>query len=153
MTPSGSDRGYVDVPALTVRRQSPPEHRDNGHARRDDRDAASAAELFDLLWESLADVVGTAATATLLRRAIKRAAAQTSCPEPITVGRNGLDYEYLLPETWKQPGNEEAIGALRVVATELRALLVELTGPVVVRRLSRLAPLLKLGIDFSEESK
>jgi hypothetical protein len=39
------------------------------------------------------------------------------------------------------------------VAAELRVLLVELTGPVVVRRLSRLAPLLKLGIDFSEESK
>jgi len=69
------------------------------------------------------------------------------------VARNGLDYEYHLPETWKQPGNEEAIGVLRAVAAELRVLLVELTGPVVVRRLSRLAPLLKLGIDFSEESK
>ena len=120
---------------------------------RNDQDVTSAAEVFDVLWESLADVVGTAATATLLRRAIKRAASQTSWPEPVTVARNGLDYEYRLPETWKQPGNEEAIGALRVVAAELRVLLVELTGPVVVRRLSRLAPLLKLGIDFSEESK
>ena len=43
-----------------------------------DRDAASAAELFDLLWESLADVLGTAATATLLRRAIKTTASKTS---------------------------------------------------------------------------
>ena len=120
---------------------------------RSDQDATSAAELFDLLWESLADVLGTAATATLLRRAIKRAASQASWPQPITVARNGLDYQYRLPETWKQPGNEEAIGTLRVVAAELRVLLVELTGPVVVRRLSRLAPLLKLGIDFSEESK
>jgi len=120
---------------------------------RSDQDVASAAEVFDVLWESLADVLGTAATATLLRRAIKRAASQTSWPEPITVARNGLDYEYRLPETWKQRGNEEAIGALRAVAAELRVLLVELTGPVVVRRLSRLAPLLKLGIDFSEESK
>jgi hypothetical protein len=97
--------------------------------------------------------VGTAATATLLRRAIKRAASQTSSPEPITVARNGLDYEYRLPETWKQPGNEEAIGRLRVVAAELRLLLVELTGPVVVRRLGRLAPFRKLGIDFNEEAK
>jgi len=120
---------------------------------RSDQDVASAAEVFDVLWESLADVVGTAATATLLRRAIKRAASQTSWPEPVTVARNGLDYEYRLPETWNQPGNGEAIGALRAVAAELRVLLVELTGPVVVRRLSRLAPLLKLGIDFSEESK
>jgi hypothetical protein len=107
--------------------------------------------VFDVLWESLADVVGTAATATLLRRAIKRAASQTSWPEPITVARNGLDYEYRLPETWKQPGNEEALGALRVVAAELRVLLVELTGPVVIRRLARLAPFRERGIDFSDE--
>jgi hypothetical protein len=120
---------------------------------RSDQDVTSAAELFDLLWESLADVVGTAATATLLRRAIKQASSQTSWSEPITVARNGLDYEYRLPETWKQPGNEEAIGAFRVVAAELRVLLVELTGPVVVRRLARLAPFRKLGIDFDEEEK
>jgi len=120
---------------------------------RSDQDVTSAAEVFDVLWESLADVLGTAAAATLLRRAIKRAESHTSWSEPVTVARNGLDYEYRLPETWKQPGNEETIGALRAVAAELRVLLVELTGPVVVRRLSRLAPLLKLGIDFSEESK
>ena len=120
---------------------------------RSDQDAFSAAKLFDLLWESLADVLGTAATATLLRRAIKRAASQNSWPESITVARNGLDYEYHLPETWKQPGNEEAIGVLRAVAAELRVLLIELTGPVVVRRLARLAPFRKLGIDFSEEAK
>jgi hypothetical protein len=137
------DKGWIFSPPWSI----------DGLVGHSDQDASSAAKLFDLLWESLADVVGTAATATLLRRAIKRAAAQTSWPEPITVGRNGLDYEYLLPETWKQPGNEEAIGALRVVAAELRVLLVELTGPVVVRRLARLAPFRKLGIDFNEEAK
>ena len=119
---------------------------------RHDQDATSAAELFDLLWESLADVLGTAATATLLRRAIKAAAAKTSWSESVTVGRKGLDYEYLLPETWKQPGNEAAVGALRVVAGELRVLLVELTGAVVVERLGRLAPLRKSGIDFNDET-
>ena len=119
---------------------------------RSDQDATSPAELFDLLWESLADVLGTAATATLLRRAIKQAASQTSWSEPVVVIRNGLDYEYRLPETWKQPGNEEAFGALRVVAAELRVLLVELTGPVVIRRLARLAPFRERGIDFSDEA-
>ncbi len=117
------------------------------------QDLSSAAKVFDLLWESLADVLGTAATATLLRRAIKRAAVQTSRPEPITVTRDGLDYEYRLPETWKQPGNKEAIESFRVLAVELRVLLVELTGPVVVRRLARLGHFRKLGIDFSEETK
>jgi len=119
---------------------------------RSDRDATSPAELFDLLWESLADVLGTAATATLLRRAIKRAASHTSWSEPVIVTKNGLDYEYRLPETWKQPGSEAALGALRVVAAELRVLLVELTGPVVVRRLGRLAPFRERGIDFSDEA-
>jgi hypothetical protein len=119
---------------------------------RSDPDATSAAELFDLLWGSLADMLGTAATATLLRRAIKQAASQTSWSEPVVVIRNGLDYEYRLPEAWKQPGNEKALGALRVVAAELRVLLVELTGPVVVRRLARLAPFREQGIDFSDEA-
>jgi hypothetical protein len=119
---------------------------------RSDQDATSAAELFDLLWGSLADMLGTAATATLLRRAIKQAASQTSWSEPIVVIRNGLDYEYRLPETWKQPGNEKAVCALRVVAAELRVLLVELTGPVVVRRLRRLALFREQGIDFSDEA-
>src|SRR5437773_871954 len=94
---------------------------------------------------------GTAATAALLRRAIKRAASLTAWSEPVVVTRNGLEYDYRLPETWKQPGNDEALGALRVVAAELRVLLVELTGPVVVRRLGRLVLFRKGGIVFSDE--
>ena len=117
-----------------------------------DQDATSAAELFDLLWESLADVLGTAATATLVRRALKQVASQTSWSEPVIVTRNGLEYEYRLPETWKQRDNEEAVGALRVVAAELRVLLVELTGAVVVARLGRLAAFRKSGINFSDEA-
>jgi hypothetical protein len=117
-----------------------------------DQDATSAAELFDLLWESVADVLGTAATAILVRRALKQVASPISWSEPVIVTRNGLEYEYRLPETWKQPGNEEATGALRVVAAELRVLLVELTGAVVVARLGRLAAFRKSGIDFSDEA-
>jgi hypothetical protein len=117
-----------------------------------DQDATSAAELFELLWESLADLLGTAATATLVRRAVKRVALQTSRSESVVVTRKGLEYGHLLPETWKRPGNEEAVGALRLVAAELRVLLVELTGPVVVGRLGRLAAFRKSGIIFSDEA-
>ena len=125
--------------------------RENGFVSHSEPETTSAAALFDLLWESLADVLGTAASATLLRRAIKQAVARTAWPEPVIVTRNGLDYEYRVPETWTHGCSEEALGALRVVAAELRVLLVELTGPVVVRRLARLAPLRERGIDFSEE--
>ena len=119
-----------------------------------DRDLSSAAKLFELLWESLADILGTAATATLLRRAIKQSTFKASSTEPpITVARNGLDYEYQLAETWKQPDNQAAVDDLRVLARELRVLLVELTGAVVIRRLARLAPFKKVGIDFTAEAK
>jgi len=117
-----------------------------------DKGATSAAELFDLLWESLVDVLGTAATAIILRRAIQQAALHSACPERVIVARVGLEYEYRVPETWKQPGNDEAVDALRVVAASLRVLLVELTGPVVVNRLGRLAPFRKWGIGFTDEA-
>jgi hypothetical protein len=113
----------------------------------------SAAELFDLLWGTLADVLGTAATATLLRRAIKRGAARTAWSEPVVVARNGLDYTYRLPDAWKQSGNDEAVDVFRVITAELKVLLIELTGPVVVARLGQLAPLRKWGIAFNDESR
>jgi hypothetical protein len=56
-----------------------------------------------------------------------------------------------LPDAWRQPDNDEAVDALRIVAAELRVLLVELTGSVVVARLGQLAALRKWGIDFSDE--
>jgi hypothetical protein len=118
-----------------------------------DPGAESAAELFDLLWGTLADVLGTAATATLLRRAIKQSAARTAWSEPAVVARDGLDYTYRLPEAWKQPGNDEAVDVFRIVAAQLKLLLIELTGPVVVARLGHLAPLRKWGIDFSDEAR
>jgi len=124
---------------------------ENGVVLHGDPEALSAAELFRLIWESLADVLGTAAAAALLRRAIKQTVTRISWPEPVLVIRNGLDYEYRVPEAWTQACSEEALGALRVLATELRMLLVELTGPVLVRRLARLGPLRDRGIDFSEE--
>jgi hypothetical protein len=113
-----------------------------------DRVATSAAELFDLLWESLADVLGSATAAILLRRAIQQAALRTPCSEPVIIARNGLEYEYRVPEAWTQPGNDEAVDALRVVAATLRVLLVDLTGPVLVSRLGRLAAFRKWGIEF-----
>lgn len=119
---------------------------------RDARDGAAPAELFALLWETLADVLGTAAAAMLLRRSITRAAARATGPGPVIVARNGLDYTYRLPDAWQRPGDSEALAGLRLVAAELRGLLVELTGPVVVTRLAQLAPLREGGIDFGEEA-
>jgi hypothetical protein len=113
--------------------------------------ATSAAGLFDLLWKSLADVLGTAAAAIILRRAIQQAAPRDASAERVVIIRNGLEYEYRVPQSWTQPGNDAAVDALRRVCAALRVLLIELTGSVVVNLLGRLAPLRKWGIEFSDE--
>jgi hypothetical protein len=86
-----------------------------------------------------------------VRRSIKQAGARIAS-ESVVVVRDGVDYTYRLPEAWKEPGNDAAVDVLRILAAELRVLLVELTGPVVVARLGLLAPLRKWGIDFSAQA-
>jgi hypothetical protein len=110
----------------------------------------SAACLFDLLWESLADVLGTAATATVLRRALQQVASNGAGPTPeVVIERKNLEYHYRVPESWQLPGDEASHQTLRALGRALGALLTELTGPVLVRRLERLAPFQERGIVFN----
>jgi len=110
----------------------------------------SIAALFTVLWDALADVIGTAATATLLRRAARRAAPR--CPElnELAISREKLEYRYTLPPEWAG-GAEGTPLALRELVAELRPLLLELTGPVVIRRLERIPELRKRGIISPQE--
>ena len=112
----------------------------------------SIAALFTILWEALADVLGTAATATLLRRAARRAAAR--CPElaELAISREKLEYRYALPPAWAA-GTDGTPLALRELVAELRPLLVELTGPVVVRRLERVPELRERGVIVPQEEE
>ena len=112
----------------------------------------SIAALFTLLWDALADVLGTAATATLLRRAAQRAAPR--CPElnEVVISREKLAYRYTLPPAWAD-GAEGTPLALRELVAELRPLLVELTGPVVVRRLERIPELRERGVISPQEEQ
>jgi len=93
------------------------------------------ATLFELLWTALADLLGSAATATLLRRSVKRAASRVPELADLTIKREGLEYCYVLPPAWKERTNDTALSELREIARELGPLLVELTGPVVIQRL------------------
>jgi hypothetical protein len=105
--------------------------------------------LFGVLWTALVGVLGTAAVATLLRRALRRAIATArdpSCFEGFGVERESLEYKVALPVSWREP-NDAAIDALRhLVRDELAPLLVELTGPVVVGMLERIPELTRHGI-------
>jgi len=112
----------------------------------------SIAALFTLVWDALADVLGTAATATLLRRAARRAAPR--CPElgELAITREKLEYRYTLPSAWADGAGGTPV-ALRELVVELCPLLVELTGPIVVRRLERIPELRKRGIITAQEEQ
>ena len=113
-----------------------------GHGRPSDLGAnLSAAALF-MLWESLADVLGTAATATQLKRAARRAAARGPELAGLVIQRDGLLYGYTLPPAWNH--KSEGTPALREVVTELRPILIELTGQVVIRHLDQFLELREL---------
>jgi hypothetical protein len=105
----------------------------------------TAAALFKLLWDALADLLGTAATATLVRRATRRAAPHDPELAGLAIVRESLEYRYALPSTWHD-GTAVAHRALHHLVEELLPLLVELTGPVVVRHLAQIPELRERGI-------
>jgi len=115
-----------------------------GHGRPSDPAAGlSTAALFTMLWESLADVLGTAATATLLKRAARRAAARSPELAELVIHRNGLLHVYTVPDAWNQ-NSEGAPPALRELVAELRPILTEMTGQVVIRHLEQFLELRRL---------
>jgi hypothetical protein len=109
------------------------------------------AELFTLLWETLAELLGTSATALLLRRAALR--ASTACPEltELTISRLNLEYRYTVPSAW-QTSSEGSRLSLRALVEELQPLLVELTGGIAIRRLDSIAELREI-TQISEQER
>jgi hypothetical protein len=104
----------------------------------------SGADLFALLWHALADVLGTAAAATLLRRATLRPAMTFPELSALEITRAALEYQYRVPDAWNRAAPEPP-AALSALVRELWTLLVELTGPVVVTRLSQVPELRACG--------
>jgi hypothetical protein len=116
---------------------------------------SSAAHVFEVVWNTLVGVLGTAAAATMLRRAARNAAKNGSELHELQgfdIVREGLDYRFVLPASWSS-GCEECFQALRhLVREELCPLLKELTGPVVIRLLERQPELQRSGI-IAEQGK
>ncbi len=121
---------------------------------------ATAADLFGLLWRSLSDLLGSATTATLLRRS-KNAVARrmpvvgnTGELEALaqlgelTIERDGLEYRYALPPEWSQSASH-GIAVMHALVDELRPLLMELTGAMILEQLDRVAAFRANGIVFS----
>lgn len=115
------------------------------------RRSLAAAELFQRLWDEVADLVGTAATAALLRRALKRATAKEPALAALVLRREGLGYAWVLPAAWHDPTRRDALEHLRrLVRDDLHPLLRELTGPVIARRLAQAPDLVEAGLASEE---
>ena len=119
---------------------------DNGRRGVDDAGVEMrGAALFKLIWDSIADVLGTTAAATLLRRAARRAMSRSPELDELEVLRTDAGYTYALPRALVGKVEHTPV-ALRELVGELRPLLVELTGQVVVRRIEHIPELQERGI-------
>jgi hypothetical protein len=96
-----------------------------------DQQSPTTAAAFHLLWENLSDLIGTSATATLVRKAAKHAATHVPSLAGLKITRPAFEYEFVVPISWNDDGADE----LRVLIQALQPLLVELTGMIVVHRL------------------
>ena len=111
----------------------------------------AAAELFHHLWDEVADLVGTAATAALLRRALKRASAREPELAAVVLRREGFEYAWVLPAAWHDPERRDAVELLRrLVCDDLHPLFRELTGLVIARRLAQAPELVEAGLAGEE---
>src|SRR5215207_6915298 len=100
-----------------------------------------AAAVMGLLWETLIDLMGSAATATLLRRAAKRGTSQRPEMVDFSITKSAFEYRYAVPPSWKDGHDRAALAGLHELARQLRPLLAELTGAVVLRRLDAIPEL------------
>ncbi len=110
----------------------------------------TTAQVFDRLRETLVDVMGTAAAATFLRRAIRKAAKRLPELDAIAITKHRLDYDYLLPDAWKH--GRTSLAALAEMSGELEELLLDLTGPVMVRKLRSISILTNAGLFRTKET-
>ena len=110
----------------------------------------TGARVFEVLWENLVAVVGTAATATLVRRAALRGAARAPELEQLTVEAEGLEYKYSLPESWREREFTGVPALNELIGIELCPLLREFTGSILLRRLERIPELRALGVRSTE---
>lgn len=107
-------------------------------------DDPTAAALFAAVWDALTDLMGPSATASLMRRAIKRGLARHPGLSAVVIHRPGFEYEYVIPEPWRRDGlGRDELGEL---VHHLVPLLTELTGSIAVQRLQAVSIVARAGL-------
>jgi hypothetical protein len=91
--------------------------------------------LYQRLWHTLDEVMGSVATVTLLRRAARRAAPHSPLLQELAASSVDEGFGYLLPRAFLEEPAEGPQRALQDLVGALRPLLVEFTGMVVVQQL------------------
>jgi hypothetical protein len=109
--------------------------------RPEEHEQRTPAEVFGIVWETLADILGTAAVAAIVRRATKRALPESPELAELVVLHEELAYRCVLPASWSRPVNPAPV-ALLDLANQIGRLLVDLTGTVVVRQLEQVPELM-----------
>ena len=94
----------------------------------------SPAGAVERAWHTVAESLGTTATAALMRRAAKRATVQTPSLTNFRVEGAGYTYRFTSPAVWES-AEPSAAEEVRALLGELCALLSDLTGDVVTSRL------------------
>jgi hypothetical protein len=114
----------------------------------------SVSALFTMLWDALTELLGPAATATLLKRAARRAAARNPELAELAIRRDGLvySYSYICPSGWSGR-SDRTPHALRDLIDELRPLLIEMTGQIAIRHLEQIRALRELLLAPQEKQK
>ena len=116
----------------------------------------STAALFAIVWDAIAEVLGTAATAAIVRRSAGRAAIESPELVDVVIRREKLEYRYTLPHDWSHSAGAEKPEprtplAFRALVTEIGRLLVELTGTVFIGRLEQIPELRARGLVWRAE--
>jgi hypothetical protein len=133
------ERGLTLVPAVRPGRTSPARTPASGRSGGEAAGTLSGAALFRMLWDELVDVLGTAATATIVGRAARRALPRSPALGELAIARVDQEYGYVFPSSFEPAGGPPA--PLQDLLDELQPLLVELTGRVILRRLERVPAL------------
>lgn len=111
----------------------------------------TSADLFALLWDDLADVLGSSATASLVRRAAKHAGTHRHALSALVIQRAAFEYEYVVPAAWH--AQRGSCDELALLVETLLPLLEQLTGSIVIRRLQAIPALVRAGLIESEEGR
>jgi len=99
----------------------------------------SGAVLFRTLCITLAELIGSAATAALVGRAVRRAQPRSQELGELSIERVDGEYLYVVPRCFDR--EEGPPVALQELASELHPLLEEMTGEIALRHLARVPEL------------